>query len=151
MTMFIKFTVHVYSFYTLSCSINFRKKCLFGIGSVFEVFKIWGAFWPSGVRIRGNFQILWSISYIMYIFITSDVNKNSTFLEGLLWLQILVYAENTIFQSKFHHWASVCLWNILTGNQVENILISVFPINGESDRFLYFKSGTNLVTTRQLI
>ena len=94
MTMFIKFTVHVYSFYTLSCSINLRKKCLFGIGSVFEVFEIWGAF-----RIRGNFQILGGISYIMYIFITSDVNKIQHFWR-VFFDHRYKYMQKTLYSSQ---------------------------------------------------
>ena len=73
-------------------------------------------------KLTDNRQCFWGfkklgvISYIMYIVVTSDVNKNATFWGVLLRSQELINAENIIFQSNFHCWASVCLQSILTGN-----------------------------------
>ena len=64
--------------------------------SVFEVL-FWGHFDYLGLGSGGIIQILGVISYIMYIVVTSDLNKNATFL-GVL----LDHRENTIFQSNFH-------------------------------------------------
>ena len=123
----------------------------FGSHSVFLRFKKFGGhFDPLGLGSGGHFQILGVISYIMYILLKSDVNKNATPWGVLLWSQKLVYAENTIFQSNFHaelRYACEVFWLEIP---VENILISVFWIDWESGRFLYFKSGTNLVTDRIL-
>ena len=120
------------------------------LNSVFEVYKIGGHFDPLGLLSGGNFQILGVISYIMYIVVTSDVNKNATFWEVLLWLQVSINAENTIFQSNFQRWASVRLQSILSGYFSWKYIISVIWINWESGWFLCFKSRTNLVTEMTL-
>ena len=86
----------------------------------------------------------------MYIEITSDVNKNATFWGLLLRSQELIIAE-ILYSSQT---LTVELWypNEEFGLEipVENTLISVFWIDWESDRFLCFRSGTNLVTDRIL-
>ena len=106
--------------------------------SAFEVLKNWGSFWPSGVSIGGNFQILEFISYITYIVVTSDVNKSLTFLGVILRSQVLINAENSIFQSNFQRWASVSLQSILTGNFSRKYTIQCFSGSIESGWFLCF-------------
>ena len=51
---------------------------------MFRFLKIGGHFDPLGLESGGNFQILGVISYIMYMAVTSDVNKNATFFGVLL-------------------------------------------------------------------
>ena len=48
----------------------------------------------------GNFQILGVISYIMYMVVTSDVNKNAKFFEVLLlsqWSEVELQYANEVF------------------------------------------------------
>ena len=108
--------------------------------AVFSRFqKFVGHFDPLGLGSGGNFQILEIISYIMYIIVTSDVNKNATFWGSSLMTEI------GICRKCFSPLSFGNLWSILTGNPVENILV-----DWGSGQFLYFTSGTNLVTDRIL-
>ena len=101
-------------------------------------FKNWGLFRPSGVSISCNFQILEVISFIMYIVVTSDVNKDATFW-GVLWQSQWSVVELRYAYEVF--WLEI---------QVKNILISVFWIDRENGPFRCFKSRTNLDTDRIL-